>query len=160
MTEQGDRAARIPFTIPLAEGPVGPWLDRAVAALCLALGAAGFVVLWGTTPSAKGFDTHVQIGMAPCGWPQVYGVPCPTCGCTTAASHVVHGEFVQAFVVQPFGALLTIVGLLLSLHAARCLLLRRSFVDLLVRVPFGRILAGGFVFLLASWYYKYLTFPR
>jgi hypothetical protein len=160
MTAPGERRARIPFTIPLASGPVGPWLDRAVAVLCFALGVAGFLALWGTTPSAKGFDTHVQFGMAPCGWPQVYGVPCPTCGCTTAASHVVHGEILQAFVAQPFGASLTIVGLLLALHAARCLVQRRSFVDLLVRVPLGRILGGAFVFLLAAWYYKYLVFPR
>lgn len=160
MTEQGARRARIPFTIPLAAGPVGPWLDRGVAALCLSLGIVAGVVLWGTTPSPQGYDTHVQLGLAPCGWPQVYGVPCPTCGCTTAASHVVHGEFVQAFVVQPFGALLAIVGLLLSLHAARCLLQQRSFVDLLVRLPLGRILGGAVVFLLAAWYYKYLVFSR
>lgn len=158
MTARGATAARTPFTIPLAEGPVAPWLDRSAALLCALLAVAGFVVLWGTTPSAKGFDTHVQFGMAPCGWPQVYGVPCPTCGCTTAASHVVHGQLLAAFVVQPFGALLTIVGLLLGAHALRCLLGRRSFVDLLVRLHLGRILTGAFVFLLASWYYKYLVF--
>lgn len=150
-------ASRAPFTIPLAQGPVAPWLDRTAAAVFAAMAIGAFVLLWPTQPAAKGYDTHVQLGLQPCGWPDLYGIPCPTCGCTTAASHVVHGELLQAFVAQPFGAALAIGGLLLGAHGLLCLLRGRSFVDLLVRLPFWRILTGGFVLALLAWYYKYLV---
>ncbi len=42
------------------------------------------------------------------------GVPCPTCGCTTAVSYVAHGDPVKAFITQPFGALVGILGIVLG----------------------------------------------
>src|SRR5438046_1464548 len=32
-------------------------------------------------PSAAGTGTHQQLGLPPCGWLQVMGIPCPMCGC-------------------------------------------------------------------------------
>jgi len=58
------------------------------------------------TPSAEGLGTHQQLGMLPCGSMKAFGIPCPTCGCTTAVSHVAHFNFVSAFLTQPFGAVL------------------------------------------------------
>lgn len=158
MTQSGQKPQRAPFTIPLAKGPVAPWADRAVALLFVVITIVCLVGLWSTDPDTKGYDTHVQLGMEPCSWPRIHGVPCPTCGCTTAASHVVHGHVIQGFVTQPFGAAVAIVGLLLGLHGLYCLLWRRSFADLLVRVKFAQILGLGVLLLLGSWYYKYLVF--
>jgi len=158
MNSAGQPPTRTPFTIPLAQGPVGPWLDRGMAALFAGLAVSAFATLWPTVPATKGYDTHVQLGLEACGWPRIYGIPCPSCGCTTAASHVVHGHFVDAFVTQPFGAALAIAGLLLGAHGLYCLLRRRSFVDLLVRLPFWRILFAAVVTMLLAWYYKFLVF--
>ena len=47
-----------------------------------------------------------------------------------------------------------------GVHAALCLLRGRSFVDLLLRWPFWRIVGGGVVLLLASWAYVWLTWAR
>ncbi|MDO8348632.1 MAG: DUF2752 domain-containing protein [Planctomycetota bacterium] len=124
----------------------------------VALAMTAFILLIRIDPSAKGYDTHVQLGMAPCGWPRTHGIPCPTCGCTTAACHLVHGNVLEAFVVQPFGALLAIVGLLTGIHAAYCLVARRSFADLLVRLPFWSIMFGAIGLMLLGWLYKYLVF--
>lgn len=157
MTRSGP-SPRTPFTIPLAQGPVAPWADRAVALLFVVITIVCLVGLWRTDPSTKGYDTHVQFGMQPCSWPRLYGVPCPTCGCTTAACLVVHGQWILGFVTQPFGAAVAIVGFLLGLHGLYCLLFRRSFADLLVRVKFAPILFGGLLLMLAAWYYKYLVF--
>ena len=137
---------------------MAPWADRTAALLFVVVTAVCLVGLWRTDADGKGYDTHVQLGMAPCSWPVLYGVPCPTCGCTTAASHVVHGHVIDGFVTQPFGAAVAIVGSLLGLHGLFCLLFRRSFADLLVRVKFPPILFAGLLLLLASWYYKYLVF--
>jgi hypothetical protein len=109
-------------------------------------------------PDARGIGTHEQLGLEPCGWPVAYGIPCPTCGCTTAACHLVHGHIVDAFVAQPFGAVFMLASVLLGMHAVVCLVRRWSFADLLVRLPVWRLLGLGFLLLLASWGYLCLTF--
>ena len=86
------------------------------------------------------------------GWP-IRGF---TRGCTTAATSMVHGDVVTAFVTQPFGAMIALLGMLFGIDAWMCLIRGRSFVDILVRLPFWRIVLGMFFLLLASWGYKYL----
>jgi hypothetical protein len=152
------KAPRQPFTIPLADGPVSPAADRTVAVVIAAVAVVAVVALAGVEPDPRGFDTHVQLGMTACGWPMHYGMPCPTCGCTTAACLVVHGRWIDAVLTQPFGAVLAGTGIWLGGHAAYCLLRSRSFVDLLVRVPLWKVTFYGVVLLLAAWGYKCLTF--
>lgn len=41
-----------------------------------------------------------------CGFKQRYGLPCPTCGMTTATLAFAQGKILQAFYIQPAGALL------------------------------------------------------
>ncbi|HEX5051569.1 MAG TPA: DUF2752 domain-containing protein [Planctomycetota bacterium] len=154
MAERRATPARTPLWIPVEQGPVAVWVDRVVAVL-----VAGFAALWVVTllrldPDGRGHGTHEQLGWAPCGWPPAYGMPCPTCGCTTAACHLIHGHFVQAFVVQPFGAMIALFGTALGVHALLCLLRGRSFVDVIVRLPFWRIVFGAMVLMLLAWWYK------
>jgi hypothetical protein len=157
MSEQRSPSARSPFLIPLEDGPVAASVDRLAAVLTAAAAVACAVMLWRVEPDARGHGTHEQFGMDPCSWPVAYGFPCPTCGCTTAACHLVHGNVLQAFVTQPFGMLVAAAGVLLGAHALWCLVRRRSFVDLLVRLPFWRIVAAAFGLLLLAWGYKCLV---
>jgi hypothetical protein len=150
-------AHRASWTIPLAAGPVAPWLDRTLASAVVVVATVVAVALAKLEPDARGHGTHEQLGWTPCSWPVWYDVPCPTCGCTTAACLVVHGRLGAAFAAQPFGALLAIAGLAAGVHALACLLRGRSFVDLLVRLPFWRLVAGGVLSLLAGWAYTWLT---
>jgi hypothetical protein len=151
---------KAPWTIPLADGPVAAWFDRTVAAALAGTTAVLVVALLSIDPDARGLGTHEKGGWEPCGWPKAYGMPCPTCGVTTAACHTVHGQLIDAFVVQPFGALAMLAMLALAGHACWCLLRGRSFVDLLVRLPFWRLVLAGFVVLLLAWGYKCLVFER
>lgn len=152
-------ASRVPFTVPVAEGPLSPKFDRVLAALVGGAASVCFGLLVRLSPDARGHGTHEQLGWDACSWPVVYGIPCPTCGCTTAACLLVHGRIVQAFVTQPFGAAFAALGILVGVHAILCLLRGRSFADVLVRWPFWRIVGGGFLLLLASWLYTWLTWP-
>lgn len=68
-------------------------------------------------PSVKGLATHTQLGLPPCGFYTEYGWPCPTCGYTTAVSHVAHGQWLTALATQPGGAMvgfLAISGVILG----------------------------------------------
>lgn len=125
----------------------------AAAAICVAAMAS-------IEPDPRGFDTHIQFGMQPCGWPKAYGLPCPTCGATTAAALVVHGRLLQAVLVQPFGAAIACAGLALAGTALWCLLRARSFLDVWRQLPRGRLLVAGIALLLLAWGYKCLRFPN
>jgi hypothetical protein len=48
-------------------------------------------------PDARGFGTHQQLGLPPCAFSAVTGVPCPGCGLTTSFAHMAHGHIVAAF---------------------------------------------------------------
>lgn len=129
-----------------------------VALAVLAAAIAAIAVLAAVRPDARGFGTHEQLGMAPCSWPATMGMPCPTCGVTTAACLVVHLRPLSAVRVQPFGAALAGLGLWLALLALSSLVTSTSYVDRLVRVRYVRFVAAGIALLLASWLYKILTF--
>jgi hypothetical protein len=122
--------------------------------------ATGFVLfLLQVTPDPRGHGTHEQMGLPACGWVVQYNKPCPTCGVTTAASHLVHRQPWQALKTQPFGTALAAFGLWLAAVAAFSLVRGRSFLDYLLCLPQVRIFVWGVVLLLASWIYIYLTFP-
>ena len=51
-----------------------------------------------------GIDPGQWLGR--CGFQQSYGLPCPTCGMTTAVFAFAGGRFIEAFYIQPAGGLL------------------------------------------------------
>jgi len=80
----------------------------AVAAPC----AAVLVLAAMLHPDSRGYDTHTQLGLPPCGFVQRTGLPCPTCGMTTAFSHLMRGRPLKALRTQPFGAVLGVATIL------------------------------------------------
>jgi hypothetical protein len=70
--------------------------------------AAPLVVACTLVPDASGMGTHRQLGLPACGWPMAFGLPCITCGMTTAFANAVHGRFVAAAWSQPAGLLLAV----------------------------------------------------
>lgn len=106
------------------------------------------------TPAANGWGTHQQLGLPPCFFHQMMGIPCPTCGMTTSFAHTVRLHFYDAFVAQPFGFLACLITA--SLIPSSLLLMRR-------RVPWMRLMTARgsnavmyalIVLFLAAWVYK------
>jgi Protein of unknown function (DUF2752) len=100
----------VSYSSPPAIGPaLAPrwrWLERLLAA-----GAGGAVLIllavaaW-LTPNPRGLGTHQQLGLPPCTIVEWYGVRCPSCGMTTAWSHILRGQVVAAFRCNAGGAVL------------------------------------------------------
>ncbi|MEM8875434.1 MAG: DUF2752 domain-containing protein [Planctomycetota bacterium] len=87
-----------------------PKLDRFVA-LLVGGGALALLLVAATlTPSSDGTGTHTGLGLAKCGLLEASGVPCITCGYTTAFAHTVRANFVGAFFVQPGGLFTALVA--------------------------------------------------
>lgn len=121
--------------------------------------AAGLAVGRLLTPDPRGLGTHEALGLPPCGFRYVTGLPCPGCGMTTAVSHAAHGDFWQSFLTQPAGFL---VGLALWITLPAMLYLWVAGLPpqaLLPRTPKHAWGWGIVVFpvMLAAWVYKLIV---
>jgi hypothetical protein len=95
--------------------------ERAFAAIVAGLAAAPLLVAATLTPNPDGHGTHTQLGLPPCGWVLAFAKPCPTCGMTTAFTHMADGRLDLAFLAQPAGALLALLAAAvfwIALHTA------------------------------------------
>jgi hypothetical protein len=55
------------------------------------------------TPSPTGRGTHLALGLPPCGFLAWTGMPCPTCGLTTAFALLARGEILASLRAHPLG---------------------------------------------------------
>lgn len=62
------------------------------------------------TPAPAGHGTHEQLGLPACPFPRNFGLPCATCGMTTAVSLASQGRLGAAIETQPAGAALAVVA--------------------------------------------------
>ncbi len=132
--------------------------DRALALAVAGLCALVLLVAAAVPPSPDGMGTHRMLGLPACSWPAAVGVPCPSCGMTTAFAHAARGNLPAALAAQPAGgvlALLTAMTFLVALHAAAT---GSRAVTLLQGVAGTRAAIAAAVLLLGAWGYKILVF--
>jgi hypothetical protein len=99
-------------SMPLAMKARLAWAAVAVIC-CVILGLAAWL-----RPDARGFGTHEALGLEPCGFVIYAGLPCPTCGMTTAYSYLMHGRPLAALLAQPAGFALCLGTIVLAAWAA------------------------------------------
>ncbi len=82
--------------IPSPRPPEVPPISRKEQVTLILAGWGGLILLslavW-LTPSPQGFGTHQQLGLPPCTIQFWFGIPCPSCGGTTAFAHFVRGQW-------------------------------------------------------------------
>ncbi|HPO92340.1 MAG TPA: DUF2752 domain-containing protein [Phycisphaerales bacterium] len=129
-----------------------------LVALGLALGILAVLVTAALlSPSGSGMGTHRQLGLPTCGWVAAMGVPCPTCGMTTAFASAAHMQPGRSFIAQPMGALLALVaatGFWGALHVAVFGSRLGTLVGRALRPRLLWVIAGIWC---ASWVYKVLV---
>ena len=74
---------------------------------------AGFSLAVSLAPNPAGFGTHQQLGLPPCSFQPMFGIPCPSCGMTTSFSHFVRGQWLRAAAANLGGLLLAIVSMVM-----------------------------------------------
>jgi hypothetical protein len=150
-----------------SEHPLGPLVYRvsddsshrvrvragAVLACCLAVIVVGRVL----HPDPSGAGTHAQLGFPQCGLLVLTGVPCPTCGMTTAFALVMRGRLLTALTTQPFGALLAMGTLAAAALCIAALITGRGWRVNWFRVSPGWLAGAGVLLFLAAWGYKILA---
>src|SRR4051794_39130403 len=96
----GDEALRPGATFPARAFSRNDQLQYGVL---ISVASALLVVAHSLHPSARGFGTHEQLGLPPCVFLQLTGIPCPSCGLTTSFAHAAHWHWLASFTTQPFG---------------------------------------------------------
>jgi hypothetical protein len=94
-----------------------PMAMRCSRRVLLVVLAAGLAVVLGlarwVTPDKRGFGTHEQLGLPPCAFRVITGIPCPSCGMTTSFAYVVRGQLLVAALTNPGGCLLALGAIVL-----------------------------------------------
>src|SRR5215213_9395998 len=60
--------------------------------------------------NGSGISTHTQLGFPPCQFEVRTGLPCPSCGYTTAVSYFAHGNVIASIYTQPMGFLIAVIA--------------------------------------------------
>jgi hypothetical protein len=69
----------------------------------------GFALAFALEPDPRGYGTHQSLGLPPCTFRMLFGIPCPSCGMTTSFSHLMHGNVSQAIRASASGVVLAAV---------------------------------------------------
>ncbi|MBN2590612.1 MAG: DUF2752 domain-containing protein [Sedimentisphaerales bacterium] len=85
---------------------------------------------------------HVDMGsrLGRCGFKMMYGIPCPTCGYTTATLAFARGKVISAFYIQPACAficstfvLIDIISFIIAVFGVNFLFISRFFAEVKIR---------------------------
>ncbi len=131
--------------------------ERAGAAIVSA-GCLSLLIIGASLhPEAQGHGTHTQLGLPACGWLLATGLPCPTCGMTTAFACVCNGEFARGLLTQPGGAMFAI-----GVSAAFWLFGHIALTGSRLTKPLGTLLQPRALWIigaawLVSWIYTLIT---
>lgn len=129
------------------------WVDPL---LVLSGGGVLGIATW-LEPAVGGHSTHTQLGLSPCTFLAITGIPCPMCGATTSFALMADGRWADAFVNQPFASLLflgTVATVAVSL--AEIVAPARRWIRLAeVVAPWeGRLAFGVLAAMIAGWTWK------
>jgi hypothetical protein len=109
--------------------------------LMVVFGIAAWLNPYDEAGRALRSETHLQLGLPPCTFRVVTGVPCPSCGMTTSFALLMHGDLANSLRANAVGTLMALFGLLVipwSLASAVCK--RPLFIASLERALLGIVL--------------------
>lgn len=148
--------------------PLGPLislvrLDGAVAGRLYAAGVLAAVVAIFTVaarlhPQGLTHGTHRQLGLPPCGFVVMAGLPCPTCGMTTSFAHTIRGDLWQAVYSQAAGFVLAVGTLAAGGVAFFAMLTGRRPALNWYRINPMHVVWGACILFVGAWGVKILIF--
>jgi hypothetical protein len=131
--------------------------QRVVAALIFAATMGVLVTAYLLEPSPTGLGTHRQLGLPACGFMVATGgMPCATCGMTTAFSYAAKGQFVASFLTQPAGLMLALCTAAAALVSGYALVRGMSLAPLGRRLWRPAVIWSFAGLIAAGWGYKIL----
>ncbi len=130
-------------------GAARGWAAVVLAACLGVLGVAGWL-----EPDPRGYGTHARLVGHECPLPQTLGLPCPSCGMTTAFALTVRGRWLSALGAQPAGFALCLAVMAAAGVAAGTVVSGKVWHANWYRLTPGRLALVVLGLLLAGWGYK------
>jgi hypothetical protein len=144
------------FQDPVAVLPVlNRWVRGTL--LVIAFGLVGvFGIAWWLDPyDAEGkalrSETHLQIGLPPCSFRYLTGIPCPSCGMTTSFALLMHGDLANSLRANAVGTLLAVFSLALIPWSLASVLRQRALFIVSLERASTWIVVVFVVLLLTRW---------
>lgn len=108
LTPAVEQAVPLIYTRDVAPPAMRAWsrlLALGVTVACLAVLLTG---VWLDPNGRQGISTHTQLGLQRCQFEARTGIPCPSCGYTTAVSYFAHGNVAASIYIQPMGFVIAV----------------------------------------------------
>lgn len=150
--------SRQPRLEPIVPAGRFNWQVRLPAAIVCLCAVSVLSLAASLSPSPRGYGTHTQVGMEPCGFVKTAGMPCATCGMTTAFAHAADGRLLASALTQPAGAALAVLTAMAAIISGYAALVGLSLGPLLRWIWRPRFVVVMGALIMAAWGYKILTF--
>jgi len=142
---------------PLDVSPaLHPGVRYGLAIFALALTAVFGVAAWLHPYDQEGWplltETHLQLGLPPCTFRLLTGVPCPSCGMTTSFALLMHGDFAASIRANWSGTLLAGVCLCLIPWSLLCACRGRLYVIVSLERALTRMVIVLLSIVLLRWF--------
>ena len=151
-----EQAVPLIFTRDTLPPPLRGWMRALFLGFSLACLAVLVTGAWLKPDGSQGIGTHTQLGLQRCQFEARTGLPCPSCGFTTAVSYFAHGNVIASVYVQPMGfvmALLFAAGVWVGAYVA---FTGRPVYRLVNMLPDRRWLGVLLTIAVAGWAWKIL----
>jgi uncharacterized protein DUF2752 len=112
-TKSSQEPEEVLEVIPLQRGWVRGSLMGLALALIAVFAVAGWLNPYNADGSPRSLATHEQLGLPPCNFYRITGLPCPACGMTTSFALLMHGDLWNSMRANAVGTLLAGFCLLL-----------------------------------------------
>lgn len=125
---------------------------RRISPLCVS--AVSVAVLWAAlqlAPASGGLGTHRALGLPPCAFLAATGIPCPSCGLTTAFAALAKGDLAAAARANPVGILLFLLTVFLVPAGVWCAVRRITIRQVFFHRWFDRTALALVGLWLGSW---------
>jgi hypothetical protein len=96
----------IPEAVPVASGWVRSTLLFMAAGLSVVFAIAIWLNPYDDHGQPRRLETHLQLGLPPCTFYEMTGIPCPSCGMTTSFALLLHGDVVNSLRANAVGTAL------------------------------------------------------